>query len=141
MSKPIQLRKTSREDWQTYLGECYEAGADDPEALLRVFLTSPDLIRAAHAEQRNREAKERCEVRKVVNWSLNGGDMAKQKPKAAGIDIDLSFLNGAAIAAICNLIIKWIDTTPEAQHERNHARADRILTFIEERIFKLPPLP
>ena len=45
------------------------------------------------------------------------------------------------LAAICNLITAWIQTTPEAQHARNHARADRILTFIEEKVFGLSPLP
>ena len=34
-----------------------------------------------------------------------------------------------------------IDTTPPEQHVRNHARADRILTFIEEKVFRLPALP
>ena len=63
----------------------------------------------------------------------------KQEPQ--GLNIGLSFLGDASIAAICNLIIKWIETTPEAQHARNHARADRILTFIEEKLFRLPPLP
>ena len=70
MSKPIQLRKTSRESWQAYLGECYEVGADDPEGLLAVFLTTPDLIRAALSVQRNRESEERSERAKVVN--ING---------------------------------------------------------------------
>ena len=66
--------------------------------------------------------------------------MAKKAEAATGIDLSLINLDSAAIAAICNLIIKWIDTTPEAQHVRNHARADRILTFIEEKILQLPPL-
>jgi len=60
--------------------------------------------------------------------------------KAPGIDVALIDLDSAAIAAICNLITKWIETTPDAQHARNHARADRILTFIEEKVLKLPPL-
>lgn len=67
MSKPIQLRETTLEDWRAYLGECYEAGAGNPEALLSVFLTTPDLIRAALAVQRNRESEARSERRKVVN--------------------------------------------------------------------------
>ena len=63
------------------------------------------------------------------------------KTKTPGIDLSLFNLDAAAIAAICNLITVWIQTTPPDQHARNHARADRILTFIEEKVFQLPPLP
>ncbi len=63
------------------------------------------------------------------------------KTKTPSVDLSLLNLDSAAIAAICNLIIVWIETTPPEQHARNHARADRILTFIEEKVFRLPPLP
>ncbi len=56
--------------------------------------------------------------------------------------VGLSFINidSAAIVAIANLLAIMIQTTPAGQHARNHARAERILTYIEENIFKLPPL-
>ncbi len=63
------------------------------------------------------------------------------KTKTPRIDLSLIDLDSAAIAAICNLITLWIQTTPADQHARNHARADRILTFIEENVLGLPPLP
>lgn len=66
--------------------------------------------------------------------------MAKKRT-IPGVDLSLINFDSAAIAAICNLITVWIQTTPEDQHARNHARADRILTFIEEKVFQLPPLP
>ena len=72
MSKPIQLRKTSRESWEKFLGECYEAGEDDPEELLELFLTTPDLIRAAASLRTKREASTRSEARKVVNLNRRG---------------------------------------------------------------------
>ena len=56
------------------------------------------------------------------------------------IELSLIDLDSAAIAAICNLFIKIIETTPPEQHARNHARADRILTLIEENVLGLPPL-
>ncbi len=60
--------------------------------------------------------------------------------KTPSVELALINLDSAAIAAICNLITVWIQTTPADQHERNHARAERILTFIEEKVFGLPPL-
>lgn len=62
------------------------------------------------------------------------------KTKTPSIDLSLIRLDSAAIAAICNLITEWIKTTPADQHERNHARAERLITWIEEEVFKLPPL-
>jgi hypothetical protein len=50
-------------------------------------------------------------------------------------------LDSAAIAAICNLIILWIETTPPEQLARNHARLERIATWFEEDVLGLPPLP
>ena len=59
-------------------------------------------------------------------------------------DIDLSLFSadGAFVfaAAVVSLLETVIKTTPAAQHARNHARVDRILTIIEEEILKLPPL-
>lgn len=60
--------------------------------------------------------------------------------KPPEIDLSIFQLDSAAIAAICTLITVWIQTTPPEQHARNHARAERILTFIEEQVFQLPPL-
>ena len=56
------------------------------------------------------------------------------------IDLSLLNLDSAAIAAICNLVTVWIQTTPPEQHARNHARAERFLTFIEEQVFWLAPV-
>ncbi len=63
-----------------------------------------------------------------------------EKKATPEVDISLIKLDAAAVTAICNLIIRWIDTTPEEQHARNHKRADRIITIIEEKFFGLPPL-
>ena len=66
--------------------------------------------------------------------------MAKNEPSFPSIDLKLFSLDSAAIAAICNLIIKMIEITPQDQHERNIARAERFITLIEEKVLKLPPL-
>ena len=62
------------------------------------------------------------------------------KTKTPSIDLSLINLDSAAIAAICNFGTAWINSTPADQHARNHARAERILTWIEEQVLKLPPL-
>lgn len=62
MSKPITLSKVSRESWHHFLGECHEAGIADPEALLDTIMLSPDLIRSAIAQHRQREATARGKV-------------------------------------------------------------------------------
>ncbi len=63
--------------------------------------------------------------------------MASSIPK---IDFDFSLLDSAAIAAVANLIVVWIQTTPADQLARNHARLERAATWFEEDVLKLPPL-
>ena len=62
--------------------------------------------------------------------------------KLPSIDIDLISADGIFIfgAAALSLIETLVKATPPAQNKRNHARAERILTFIEEEICKFPPL-
>lgn len=65
VSKSIELRKVSRDAWRGYLEHCHEVNVDEPEALLEVFLTSPDMIRGAVALQRKREASARGQVLEI----------------------------------------------------------------------------
>lgn len=60
--------------------------------------------------------------------------------KAAVVDLSLIDLDSAAIAAICNLFVALLKSTPPEELARFHKRVDRIATFIEEDIFRLPPL-
>lgn len=62
VSKPIELRKVSRDVWNEYLGECHDVHVDDHEELLEVFMTASDLIRAAIALRDQRRAAERSDA-------------------------------------------------------------------------------
>ena len=62
MSRAIELRRVTREAWRSYLDECHDADVDDHEKLLEIFMTSPDLIRAAVAQLAHRRASARGKV-------------------------------------------------------------------------------
>ena len=59
MSKSIELRKVSQEAWRDYLATCHEIDVEHHEELLEVFMTAPDLIRAALAHRDKRRATKR----------------------------------------------------------------------------------
>lgn len=60
--------------------------------------------------------------------------------KAPTFDLSLIQFDSAALAAVANLITVWIETTPPEQLARNHARLERVATWFEEEVLKLPPL-
>ena len=62
MSKPIELRKVSQEAWRDYLAACHDIDVEHHEELLEVFMTAPDLIRAALSLRDKRRATTRGSV-------------------------------------------------------------------------------
>ena len=66
MSKSIELRKVSQEAWRDYLATCHEIDVEHHEELLEVFMTAPDLIRAALAHRDKRRATKRFRQRLIT---------------------------------------------------------------------------
>ncbi len=67
--------------------------------------------------------------------------MAAKKIQLPSLDLSLIDLDSTAIAAIFNFFTALVNATPAAQHARNFARYERLMTAIESEVFNLPPLP